>query len=355
MKKIYFYLLVISLNILALSFFTGCGKESGPDSAAADMIVEPGQYLGLSVTKMSTEVTDEEVDIKLENDLLNMDPYEEITDRTDVREGDIVNIDFTGKLDGTAFEGGSAKGYDLTIGSHAFIKGFEEALIGLEKGETKDIDLTFPADYGEPSLAGKDVVFTVTVNKLQKKAELSDKLVKEKTGGEYDDLASYRAHVREELEKENEEYATSAMYIDLWEQVVDNSVIRGTLPKELVSEKKDTLRTNALTLAEGYGMTVEEFINSVLGKTEEEFESEIEDYAMRAAKETLILEAIADREGLNVTKKELEEGIDNYVTTYGYSSKDEFTETVNMKEFEEYILKSKVQEYIAEHAEIKTE
>ncbi|MCR5734131.1 MAG: hypothetical protein K6G22_05920 [Lachnospiraceae bacterium] len=256
------YPALLCLFLFFLCCLTGCGGTKTSIPYNAGEIVELGQYKGLTVTKMSAEVTDEEVDIKIEADLLGMFPEE---------------------------------------------------------------------------------------------TELSDELIFEATGGLYSDLESYRKDVKEELIREAEEYAKSAMYIDLWEQVVDNSVIRGEIPADLISQKKETMRTNALIYAESYDLTVEEFINSVLGKTTEEFESEIEEYALKAAKETLVLKAIADKEGLNVTKRELDAGIDTYVETYGYTSRKDFMETINLDEFEEYILESKVQEFIADNAVITEE
>ncbi|MCR5108238.1 MAG: trigger factor [Lachnospiraceae bacterium] len=341
------YITVSFCFLIILLSLSGCKK-----SQSAGDIVELGNYKGLKATKMSTNVSDEDVMSKIRSDILSDSPYEEIKDRDNVKEGDIVNITFVGKIEGEAFEGGSSDGYDLKIGSGTFIDGFEDSLIGMKKSETKDIDLTFPSDYGEPSLAGKPVTFTVTVNKIQKDADITDGLVKTYTNGEYTSIVDYTESVKAELEKEYEEYSDSALYTDLLNQVLNNSRITGDIPDDLIDRKKQTIRNSALSMAESYGMTVEDFVTNVLGKSSEEFESDIEDYALEAAKKSLVLSALAENESLEVTDEELEEGIDTYVETYGYSSKDEFIETVDMEEFKEYILESKVEKFLADNADI---
>ena len=137
-----------------------------PDYKALDY-VKLGDYKGLEVTLASTDVTDEEVEQQVETNLNNNDKSEELKEGT-VENGDVANIDYEGKLNGKAFDGGTAEGYDLTIGSGSFIDGFEDGLIGKKIGDTVDLNLTFPEDYSSTDLAGKEVVFTVKINSVKR-------------------------------------------------------------------------------------------------------------------------------------------------------------------------------------------
>ncbi|MCR4655239.1 MAG: trigger factor [Lachnospiraceae bacterium] len=342
---------------IVLCLVSACGTEEDASGAGGyDPLeyIELGEYKGLKVERLSTEVTDKDVENLLESLLSSEARYEEITDHDDVREGDIANIDFVGKRDGVAFDGGTGKGYDLKIGSGTFIPGFEESMIGMKVGETKDLDLTFPEDYGAAELAGQDVVFEVTVNSLKKPAEtkITDEAVKEYTNGEYESIADYKVKLKEDLTSERLQYADSAMYTDLWEQAVKNATVKGSLPEKLVDEKKELMKNNALAYAESYNMTMDEFLSGSMGITEAEFEEQTADYALKAAKESLVLHAIADAEGLNITDEELNEGIDEYVAMYNYPSREEFINSTDLNEFREYILESKVQEFLADNAVI---
>ena len=171
-----------------------------PDYKALDYVTL-GEYKGLEVTLESTEVTDEEIDQQVASNLSASDKLEEVKEGT-VESGDVANIDYEGKLNGEAFEGGTDKGYDLTIGSGTFIDGFEDGLIGKKIGDTVDLNLTFPENYGSTELAGKDVVFTVTINSVKRAPELTDALVAE-ISDEYKTVEEYRNSIKEQLETQN--------------------------------------------------------------------------------------------------------------------------------------------------------
>lgn len=187
MRKIALFCLC---GLTAASILTGC-------SGSADGNVNLGtvtlsEYKGVTVNIEAPEVTDEEVDTKVET-ILAQNPNEVEVDRA-AKEGDIVNIDFKGTKDGEAFEGGSAEDQDLELGSGKMIEGFESGLIGAKKGETKTLNLTFPEDYREESLAGQPVVFEVTVNsvKEEQEAELNDDFVKRVSKEEYQTVDAYK-------------------------------------------------------------------------------------------------------------------------------------------------------------------
>ncbi len=348
--------LLIVLGMLSTAVcLGGCGNQDG---IRAQDYITLGEYKGLSVTRISTDVTEEEVQAELDNMLIGSATTEEVTDRTDVQQGDVTNIDYTGTLDGEVFEGGSAQGFDLEIGSGRFIGGFEEGLIGTNVGDTATLNLKFPNEYpNNPDLAGKDVVFAVKVNSISKQVEpeLNDAFIKEATGGEYATVDSYKAHLYEAIESSNLEYADSAMYTELWNQVVANAAIKKDIPQEYLQMKIDKMTENAKSYAEAYGMDFESFLTNYMGLDEVGFQEETSKYAETAAKESLVLQAIAKAENIEVTEEDLNQAVKEYVELYGYESEAAFRQDNDMDEFKEYILTSKVQEFLADQAIITVE
>ena len=184
-----------------------------------DKVVKLGEYKGLKLTKKVKEVTDEDVDNAvadaLEKTLVEVDRA--------AQEGDTVNIDYVGTMDGEQFDGGTASGYDLKLGSHSFIDGFEDGLIGAKAGDTVTLNLTFPKNYTE-ALSGKAVTFTVTVNKVQESSKaISEEWVKNNT--DYTSVADYNREIRVQLENQNNSDAESTMESEAWQNVLENSVI----------------------------------------------------------------------------------------------------------------------------------
>lgn len=215
MKRIAKILLLITIMLVC---FIACAKKADDNTSTSSNAaytnkpksygkVKLGKYKGIDLLLDKFEVKDEDVDMEIQYLLSAHKTYEEVNDRAVIL-GDIANIDYEGKKDGVAFEGGSAKAYDLEIGSNSFIPGFEDAIIGMKIGETKDINLTFPKHYHSEDLAGKDVVFTVKLNaiKIAKEAVLDDAWVKDYTNGEnktVDELkASIKSHMQENVEKQ---------------------------------------------------------------------------------------------------------------------------------------------------------
>lgn len=326
------------------------------NSIDPDEYIELGQYKGLNVTRMPTRVTTEDIEAEFNENIEYLLKPEEVTDRDEIKDGDTVNIDFTGKIDGEAFEGGSAQGYDLTIGSGSFIAGFEEGLIGKKVGEETSLDLTFPEDYpNDKGLEGKPVVFEVSVNSIKRMPEPTDDNIKKATEGEFATVEEYKKSIKENLEKSAVDYADSAMYKDLWEQAVNNAKLKKDLPEELTRDKMDIIEENAKSYANMYGLDWEGYLSQVIGKTQGEFDSEAMEYAKKAAKESLVLLALAKAENIEVTQEEFDKAADEYVDLYNYGSVEEFLSSVDVDQFREYILTSKVQEFLADEANIKTE
>ena len=180
-----------------------------------------GEYKGLTLDRASVTVTDDDVQAEIDYNL--EENGTEVNDGT-VEEGDSVTINFTGTIDGKEFDGGSAEDYDLVIGEGGMIDGFEDGIIGMKKGETKELDLTFPDDYYEESVAGKPVVFKVTLQKFTRPSELNDEWVAANT--EYKTVDEYRAAVKKELEENETKSADYDLYSNAWSEVLANSEVK---------------------------------------------------------------------------------------------------------------------------------
>lgn len=342
------------LMALMLAILTGCTAED-VSSLDPEKYIQLGEYKGLTAERINHEVTQEEIDEEINLLLQSAAEFKDVVDRA-VREGDTVNIDYEGKLDGVTFDGGTAQGYDLEIGSDSFIDGFEDGLIGVNLGDTVDLNLTFPTEYHSAELAGKDVVFTVTVNGIKEKElpEFTDDLINELSGGQYTKTADYIEALKQQIALEYTEKADLEMYNTLWQTAVDNATLLKDLPSDYVQGKVSTTLLNAQKMAKEYGMSQDDFIKQYMGLSADEFTAQAAEFGERAAKESLVLLAIAKKEGLELTEEEIEKGVQEYVELYGYSSEEDFKKDNDMEQFKEYILKSKVQDFLADNAVITT-
>ncbi len=313
--------------------------------------VTVGEYKGIEVERVDpTEVTDEDVQAEITSVLESKITWEEV-DRP-AQEGDKVNIDYEGKVDGQPFEGGSAQGYDLTLGDGAFIEGFESGLVGANKGDTKELELTFPDPYvNNEELSGKPVVFTVKVNSIseEKVPELNDDFVKS-LKEDYKTVDEYEAAVRADLEEQAEESAKQAMMSSAWQKVLDGSeVIK--YPEEEVAAKTQEMKDYYQQYAESYGMKWEDFI-SMTGMTEEEFNEEAKTYAEESVKEEMIMYTIVRNENISVTEKEYEEEAQKYVDSLGYESIEALEQAYDKDTIITSILWNQVFEFLLDNAKI---
>lgn len=339
---------------------TACGEEntkteeteSTEDTAAEDYnldeIVTLGEYKGIAVDKVITPVTDEAVQSEIDSELSN--PVEVTDENAVAQEGDTVNIDYEGTKDGVAFDGGTAQDTDLELGSGMFIDGFEGGLIGAKKGESRDLNLTFPEDYPEESLQGADVVFHVTVNAIKRPAgELTDAWVQENSDGEYQTVDEYRAGIRTELEQQNQEQADQQVRVDAWTQVVEGSEI-AEYPESLVNEGKDAYEQQVEMYAQMFGMEVADYIEQV-GMSEEEYEAQKEEYGKRMTSARLVLQAIVKAEGYTVDDEDYKNRLAEYAEQQQVSE-EEFIEQYGEDAVEEQIMMDRVLDLIMENAVI---
>ncbi len=258
-----------------------------------------GEYKGLETSAVREEVTDSMIQDELDY-LCYLYPNE-VTDRKAV-DGDVANIDYVGYLDGETFSGGSYEGYDLTLGSGTFIDGFEDGVVGMMPGEEKDIELTFPEDYGSEDLAGKDVVFHVTLNHIKdiNNTEVDDALARRVTGDFSATAESLRALVEEELNLEQDINYFNNAGVELANKVIEDSEI--TLDPDAVGVRFDNMYDYYTTFATYYGMDVDTFLELYLGL---DFDGMM-DLAKNLVSQEMVLNEIAEREGLVPTDEQKE-------------------------------------------------
>ena len=318
-----------------------------PDYKALDY-VELGEYKGLTVEVEPTAVSDDEV-LKQIRANAGSDILEEVTEGT-VEEGDTANIDYEGKLDGEAFEGGTAKDTDLEIGSGTFIPGFEDGLVGVKIGDTVDLPLTFPENYTE-ELAGKDVVFTVTVNSVKRMPELTDDLVNQITDGEYTDVASYKESVRKDLEDAKAASRPSEINNSLLTQIAATSTIK-EYPQELVDYAANNMKNYYKQQAESSSMEFADFLSTYFSMDEDTFNEQVDLVVKQNLRAELYLKAIAEAEDIELTDEEYEAKCEEYADNYGYDSVEKFKSAYTENEIRLSALEDKVLEFLSDNANV---
>ncbi|MCD7867606.1 MAG: trigger factor [Clostridiales bacterium] len=323
-----------------------------PDYTALDY-VELGQYKGLTVTRPAVEITEEEVEETILSYIESAELYDTITEGT-VQDGDIANIDYEGKLDGEAFDGGTAEGYDLEIGSGTFIDGFEDGLIGVEIGDTVDLDLTFPEDYSSEDLAGQDVVFTVTVNEVSRLQEVTDETIETLTDGEYTDVESYRDYLYVALAEAEEASNESTTKSELLTQVEENSEVI-EFPPEVLDYGVSYMRAYYEEYAAYYSMEFEDFISGYFGITEEEFTEQAEASVKEGYLSEVILRAIFESEEMEISDEEYESYGLKYAEYYGYDTVEELAQVYGEDIIRLSIMQEKSLDFLLDNAVIVDE
>ena len=302
-----------------------------------------GEYKGLELTRTSQTVTDDDVQAEINYDL--EDNGTEVQDGT-VENGDTVTINFTGTIDGKEFDGGSAEDYEL--GDGEMIDGFEDGIVGMKSGETKELDLTFPDDYYEESVAGKAVVFKVTLQKFTRPAELTDEWVAENT--EYKTVDEYREAVKKQLEDTAVQTADYGLYSDAWNKVQAASEIKD-YPKEDVDAAKKSYQELNEKYVKDAGMEMADFLESQ-GMSEEDYESECQQYAESKVEQNLIVQGIMDAEGLSLDDDDIQTLKDELLSEYGYESFDQLVAYYGEQEVNESLALMRVERFIVDNATV---
>ncbi len=345
-KKLVTILTAISL----VATLTACGNSNG-----SSKYVTLGEFEGLEVEVEKTEVTDsavesygkQQLDYYVEN--YGLYDTEEITDRTDVQTGDVVNIDFEGLKDGVAFEGGTATATNLEIGSNSYIEGFESGLIGAKVGEQVSLNLTFPAEYSNADLAGAAVVFNVKINSIntKKPAVYNDALIAKLQMG-FTTMDEYYASVKTTLEEQATSTFEESKSTKVWEAVKGVCTVK-EIPQDLVDEQVATFQTKLDEYVTESGQTMEDYLAS-MGTTQEQFTEEITTYAKQNVEQTLIVEAIAAKQKLKITDDEYKAKLAEEAAAAGYAEekyKDYISDYyLSEQKYRDQLLYNEVMDYL---------
>ena len=292
-------------------------EKGKPFIFTAEVAVKPevalGEYKGLKVDKVSAEVTDEEVDAEIEKERERNARTVDVTDRA-VQDKDQIALDFEGFVDGTAFEGGKGEDYPLTIGSGAFIPGFEDQLIGAEIGKETEVKVTFPEEYQAKELAGKEAVFKCTVKtiKVKELPELDDEFASD-VSEEGETMEEYKAEVRGKLKERKEREAKEKKENQVVEQAVANAEI--DLPEPMVDLQARQMADDFARRIMQQGMTLEQYFQFT-GLSEEKMMEELKPQAEKRIRTRLVLEAIVAAENIEVSDERLEEELKKMAEAY---------------------------------------
>lgn len=317
----------------------------GLEDLDIDEYVTLNDYKNMKVTAYKPETTDEDIEQYINSEMLT--GY--ITDRK-VENGDVVNIDYEGKKDGVAFDGGTASGYDLEIGSGSFIEGFEEGLIGVMPGETVDLDLAFPEGYREETLAGQPVVFTVTVNGIAESMEYADATDADlaRFGLSYETKDALWKAAKAEVEKNAEKVFETSKTSAILNQVLSESTIK-SVPEYLVEEQMQGYEIYMESMSQMYyGMNFEQYLEQVEQKTLADFEAEIRPDCETMVKQYLISEALARAEQLEITDELIREYAQQDIEGYDGYTIDSYLEEVGYTTYRMFVLQEKLVERLNE-------
>lgn len=358
-KKMYLAVLALALALTA----TACGNNTGDgsnvkneqtDKKKADTrlvsvkdlekYVKLGEYKGITLDKVVSVISEDDLAAQIDENL--MKAAEEISGGAEM--GDLVTINFVGTKDGEAFDGGTANNYDLTLGSGGMIPGFEDGIVGMKKGETKDLNLTFPEDYHEPSFAGEDVVFKITCQKVRRKAELTDEWAAKQ--GDYKSADAYRTAIKTQMEEAAQKAAEEELKNSAWLRVVDSSEVL-EYPQEDIEKQKKEYRKITQRFADQAKMELEEFVKSQ-NMTMEQFEASTQQYAELIVKQDLVIQAILDAENISLNDEECLEIQEELIKNSGSKDLAEMIDRYGQEGVDEAIGLLRVEDFILKNAKI---
>lgn len=271
-----------------------------------------GQYKGVEVPKPDRTVTDEDVEKALKEEQ-EKNARQITVEDGGAENGDSVVMDYEGKIDGEPFEGGSAKNHTLVLGSGSFIPGFEDGLLGVKGGETRDVEVTFPEDYHAEELKGKKAVFTCNVEKVTRKElpELDDEFAQEVS--EFDTLDAYKADVRKNLETKKEEAARQEIKDNAVSKAAQNSTIE--IPAPMIDTQADRMIDNFARRLQAQGMSMQQYMQFT-GSDENMMREQVKPQAEIQIRNQLTLEKIAEAENIQVSDEEVDQEIEKMAKAY---------------------------------------
>lgn len=291
--------------------------EKGKDFIfTAEVAVKPevklGEYKGIEVEKSDTTVSDEELDAEL-NRVLEQNSRTIDVEGRPVEDKDIAVIDFEGYVDGEAFEGGSGKDFNLTIGSHSFIDNFEEQLIGASIGEEKEVNVTFPENYHSADLAGKPALFKVKINAIKKRElpQLDDDLVQDIS--EFDSVAEYKEDVKKRLTEGKENQAKREKEDAVIDKIIENAQME--LPEPMIDTQVAQMANEFARNIQRQGLSIDMYLNYT-GLTKEKFLEQMRPQAVRRIQTRLVMEEVVKAENIQISDEEYEEELEKMAKSY---------------------------------------
>lgn len=290
--------------------------------------VELGKYKGIEIKKIEYTTSDKDIEHELGHMAERNARLVSVEDRA-VENGDITTIDFEGSIDGVAFEGGKAENHELEIGSHTFINGFEDQIIGMKLEEEKDIKVKFPDDYFSKDLAGKDAVFKVKLHEIKKKElpKMDDEFAKDVS--EFDTLDELKNSIKEKLDTQNVEKAKYETESEAIKAVCENAKL--DIPNGMVEVEIDNMMRDMETRLSYQGLNMNQYLQ-MMNKTENDVRDNFRGQATESIKTRLVLEAIVKAEKIEATPEEITEKIKEMASQYG-RKEEELQENEQLKEY----------------------
>lgn len=363
-KRIYLAMLAACLALTV----TGCGEsgKTGTDTAETqensdgktveagvsrlvsvdnvDKYITLGEYKGLILDNTVEVITDDDVQARIDQEL--QDKAEAVSDGA--QEGDLVTVNYVGTIDGETFDGGTANNYDFIIGNGGMFQEFEQGVIGMKKGETKEISIDFPSDYSDSTLAGKKADYKVTVQNVRRAPELTDEWVTKNT--DYTTVEEYREGTRKTLEKEARESAGEVLKNTAWNTVLENTEVK-EYPEADVENAISEFRKSMEVYAKQADMTLEEFVESQ-GISQDAFDEQSRQYAEGKVKQNLIVQGIMDAEGLSLDDKESLKVQEELVKQMGAANLAELVDTYGQSYVDESVGLLRVEDFIVKNAQV---
>lgn len=290
--------------------------------------VELGKYKGIEIKKIEYTTSDKDIEHELGHMAERNARLVSVEDRA-VENGDITTIDFEGSIDGVAFEGGKAENHELEIGSHTFINGFEDQIVGMKLEEEKDIKVKFPDDYFSKDLAGKDAVFKVKLHEIKKKElpKMDDEFAKDVS--EFDTLDELKNSIKEKLDTQNVEKAKYETESEAIKAVCENAKL--DIPNGMVEVEIDNMMKDMETRLSYQGLNMHQYLQ-MMNKTENDIRDNFKEQARESIKTRLVLEAIVKAEKIEATPEEITEKIKEMASQYG-RKEEELQENEQLKEY----------------------
>ena len=303
-------------------------EKGKPFIFTAEVAVKPevtlGEYKGLEVPKADLEVTEEEIEAELKKEQEKNARTVHVEDRP-AENGDKVTIDFEGFVDGVAFEGGAGKDYPLTLGSHTFIPGFEEQLVGVSLEQPVDVKVTFPEDYQTEELKGKEAVFKCVIHKIEKKElpELDDDFAKDVS--EFDTLEEYKKEIKDNLEKKKADTAKTEKENAVVDKAIENATME--IPEAMVKTQVNQMIDDFARRIQSQGLTMDQYMQFT-GSTMETMQEQMRPQAMKRIQSRLVLEKVAEVENIQISDEKLDEELTKLAEMYKMEL-DKFKEMID--------------------------